>query len=198
MVKINFFSEFFQVIFFNFVFDFIMDLILEIVDFNCFLDIINDSIVVEIVIFLIALGNIIYMIILNLSGSNFIISIIFIVHSIFKSQSSDRSSSIFFRHDILEHLVTKLIINLRHFHVIILEIIKADHTIVLWEIKIWSFINKFLNLAVTIFILVIKTISIEIGVFVWLLYICKLLIFRRSLFWFGFMVFSFILLNWSN
>lgn len=169
MMEINFFSEFLQVILFNFVFDFIMDFMFEIIDFNFFLDIIDNSIVVNIIFFFKSLRKLIYMIILNLSGSNFIISIIFIVHSIFKCQSSDRSSSISFRYYILEHLVTKLITGIRHFQIFILEFVKADHTIVFWEIKIRSFINKFLNLAVTIFILVIEPVSIEIGVFVWLL-----------------------------
>ena len=154
-----------------------MDLVFNFFNLDLSFIFANDSITIKIIFLCEALWKVIYCLIFDLSSHDVIKLIIFIVNTILKSKSSNRSTSFSFWVEVVKHLGTKLVsVFLLGLLKIVIKIIKAYHPIIFNQAKIRCFVDKFLFLTKTIYVLIItQAISIEIGKLIGLLDIRKIL-----------------------
>ena len=127
MMEIYFLSEFLKVVLLNLFFDIIKEwfglhYLNLLIRFNGF--------------FSFEFVKISIMLIFNLSGGKFIVSSIFIIHTVLESKCTDGGAFLFLRSEVVKHVFSKILfVNFFYrFFEVILKIIKADHAIVFRKI----------------------------------------------------------------
>ena len=153
MMEVYFLSEFLKVVLLNLFFNIVKDFI-SCLNLN-YLSRFNSFISFEFV-------KVSIMLIFNLCSSKFIVSSIFIIHTILESESSNGGAFLFFRSEVVKHVFSKIVFVyfFYRFFEVILKIIKANHAIIFRKIKIRSFIDELLNMTDTIVFLILKIISV--------------------------------------